>query len=336
MRTLRPVLFWAAMVPAPLWVLIRIFGWESSLLAYSPAAQLLAFTPYVALLSVVPLVLASVRRQWWAAGPALIATVALLFLVIPRAVGSGPPPAAAGGPELRLLTANLSLGDADAAAIVRVVRDRRVDVLLLQEFTPAAEAGFEKARISDLLPYRQAHPSALAAGSALFSRYPLQDADVRKNWGGFYQVHATITVPGGRSILAESVHVCSPFSLGQLHCWRTDLAREPRASDVPPGSASPLRVLAGDFNATLDHAPLRTLIGHGHGYRDAADSTGSGWTGTWGPYARHPFIPPVAVDHVLVDRDIAVRSLDAFGIPHTDHRAVLAVLVIPPAVAAGS
>jgi endonuclease/exonuclease/phosphatase family metal-dependent hydrolase len=376
LRRVRSTAFWAAMVPAPLWALIRAFGWEAGWLRATPATQVVAFTPYAAVLSVVPLGMAAgwvgvrgrgqprrrstgrsaeggaalggtavasdaigitavgspavgsaagrlvVLRQWCAVITALAATAALLGCVVPRAVGSAVPASARDGMELRLLTVNLSLGEADLAAVVRVVRDQHVDVLALQEFTPQAESAIDQAGISALLPYRNTHPSALAAGSALFARYPLQEPDVRKNWGGFYQVHATITVPGARPVLAESVHVCSPFSLGQLHCWRTDLAREPH-----PADGVPLRVLAGDFNATLDHAPLRSLIGHG--YRDAADSVGAGWVGTWGPYTRHPFIPPVTLDHVLADRQIGVRGVQAFGIARTDHRAVLAVLVVP-------
>src|SRR5512139_176810 len=302
MRRAQTALFWTAQTPAPLWAATRMFGWEAGWLGDTPATQVLAFTPYAMLLSIGPLVMTIMRRQWWAAAVAAVASAALLCCVLPRALASDAPAAAGGGPELRVLTANLSLGEADAGTIVRIVREQRVDVLAVQEFTSAAEAAFENAGISTLLPFHDSFPSALAAGSALFSRYPLRDMAVGKNWGGFHQARAMVDVPGGRTVLVESVHVCSPFSLGQLHCWRTDLAREPTASDVPGGGA--LRVLAGDFNATLDHAPLRTLISHG--YRDAADSTGAGWVGTWGPYSRHPFIPPVAVDHVLVDRQVGV------------------------------
>lgn len=242
-----------------------------------------------------------------------------------RAVGDGPVAAARpGGPALSVLTANLSLGKADAGTIVALVRAHHPDVVLLQEFTPEAESALHQAGIADLLPYWMSHPSQLAAGSALFSRLPLQDPGYRKNWGGFYQVHATVDLPGGPPVLLESVHTCSPFSLGQLHCWRTDLAREPHADDAP---ADTLRIEARDFNATLDHAPLRALIGHG--YRDAADAVGAGLVGTWGPYGRHPFIPPVMLDHVLTATPIGVESVHVYGVPHTDHRAVLATLTLP-------
>lgn len=315
-----------ALAIGPLWAFTRIAGLETNVLAYTPATQLLAFTPYAAALSLVPLAVTAVRRERPAAAVALIATVVLGTCVVPRAAGDGPVPAARpGGPTLRVLTANLSLGEAEASAVVALVRAHHADVLLVQEFTPATEAAFDRAGIADLLPYRVNQPSELAAGSALFSRLPLQDSGYRKNWGGFYQVHATVTPPGGPPVLLESVHTCSPFSLGQLHCWRTDVAREPHADDAPPGT---LRVLAGDFNATLDHSPLRTLIAHG--YRDAAEAVGAGLTGTWGPYGRHPFIPPVALDHVLAATPIGVESVSVYGVPHTDHRAVLAALTLPP------
>ncbi|NUR27560.1 MAG: endonuclease/exonuclease/phosphatase family protein [Catenulispora sp.] len=314
-----------ALAVAPLWAFTRVAGLETNVLAYTPATQLLAFTPYAAVLSLIPLAVTAVRREWPAAAVALVATLTLVTCTLPRAFGGPVAAARPGGPTLRVLTANLSLGEADANAVVALVRAHHPDVLLLQEYTPEAETAFDRAGIAALLPYRITHPSDLAAGSALFSRLPLEDPGYRKNWGGFYQVHATVAPPGGAPVLLESVHTCSPFSLGQLHCWRTDMAREPHADDSPPGT---LRILAGDFNATLDHSPLRTLIGHG--YRDAAEAVGAGLVGTWGPYGRHPFVPPVALDHVLAATPIGIGSVSVYGVPRTDHRAVLATLTLPP------
>jgi endonuclease/exonuclease/phosphatase family metal-dependent hydrolase len=85
-------------------------------------------------------------------------------------------------------------------------------------------------------------------------------------------------------------------------------------------------VLAGDFNATLDHSGLRRLIRTG--YRDAAATVGAGLAGTWGPYDGDP-IPPVTIDHVLVDRRVRVRSVSVHRVPGSDHRAVLAELALP-------
>jgi endonuclease/exonuclease/phosphatase family metal-dependent hydrolase len=105
--------------------------------------------------------------------------------------------------------------------------------------------------------------------------------------------------------------------------WRSDLANQPR-----PDPAAPPRILLGDFNSTLDHQPLRALIARG--YTDAADSAGAGLIGTWGPYDGDP-IPPVTIDHVLVDRRVGVRGARVHRLPGSDHRAVVAALVVPPA-----
>jgi endonuclease/exonuclease/phosphatase (EEP) superfamily protein YafD len=104
-------------------------------------------------------------------------------------------------------------------------------------------------------------------------------------------------------------------------CWEDGL----RALPAADGQA---RVLAGDFNATLDHGGLRRLLATG--YRDAADVTGEGLLATW-PYhgRRARTVPPVTLDHVLADRGIALRRFRTFALPRTDHRAIFAQLTLP-------
>ena len=115
-------------------------------------------------------------------------------------------------------------------------------------------------------------------------------------------------------------------------CWddaalRTGWAAGLRAQ-ASATAGRPLRILAGDFNATLDHAELRRLLATG--YRDAADQVGRGLIPTWPYYGpRTRFIPKVTIDHVLVDRGVGVRDFDAVTVPLTDHRAILTTLVIP-------
>jgi endonuclease/exonuclease/phosphatase (EEP) superfamily protein YafD len=293
-----------------------VFGLERG-----PLVQLLAFTPYVAALALVPLILALALRRWWAAGVAALAVVALLAAVAPRALAGSQPTVR--GSAVRVMTANLLTGAADPAALVGLVRAHRVDVLALQEFTPAAEAELARLGLTEMLPHQKANAEVGATGSALYSRFPLKDTGTRRNEGGFSQAYGTAEVPGGTALIIESAHPMSPYSLATLDSWRTDLMAEPPAT--PKG---PLRVLAGDFNATLDHAPLRKLLDSG--YVDAADAVGAGLTGTWGPYDGDR-IPPVTIDHVLVDRRIGVRAVSVHPLSGSDHRPVLAVLSLPPA-----
>jgi endonuclease/exonuclease/phosphatase family metal-dependent hydrolase len=124
-------------------------------------------------------------------------------------------------------------------------------------------------------------------------------------------------------VIVESAHPLAPCCLESLRDWRADLEAEPR-----PDASGPPRILLGDFNATLDHQPLRALIARG--YRDAADVEGVGLIGTWGPYDGDP-IPPVTIDHVLVDERIGVRDVRVHGVARSDHRAVIAALTVPAA-----
>ena len=88
-------------------------------------------------------------------------------------------------------------------------------------------------------------------------------------------------------------------------------------------------VLAGDFNATMDHRWMRELVGRG--FDDAVVQARSRWQPTW-PSAGEVSVlglrPPslLQLDHVLVNRGLRARGTMSLTIPGTDHRAVLAVL----------
>ncbi|MGK5738799.1 endonuclease/exonuclease/phosphatase family protein [Micromonospora sp. URMC 103] len=310
------LLCWLAVAPGAVWAVLRLAGLDRG-----PLVQALAFTPYVAAWSAVPLVLALALRRRWPAVVAAVVVAALVAVVAPRALASTPP--AATGPTVRLLTANLLAGGADPGTLVDLVRRHRVDVLVVQEFTPRAQAELDRLGLDRLLPHRQLNPLDGTPGSGLYARFPLSDVGVRQHRGawGFTQAYGTVHVPGAPPVRVESAHPAAPYALDQVGFWRADLAAQPPAS--PDGT---LGILAGDFNATLDHGPLRALLRTG--YVDAADATGAGLSGTWGPYDGDP-IPPVTIDHVLVDRRIAARAVEVLHLPGTDHRPVLATLQLP-------
>src|SRR5690606_32375896 len=133
--------------------------------------------------------------------------------------------------------------------------------------------------------------------------------------GGSTQVSAVVHTPNGM-VVVESVHPVPPAEPSLVPYWEAGLRQQPPAS--APG---PPRVLAGDFNATLDHAELRRLLRTG--YRDAATQVGAGLIPTW-PYhgLRAILTPKVTLDHIFADEGIGVRDFTAHTVPGTDHRAV--------------
>ncbi|GAB2625213.1 endonuclease [Paractinoplanes abujensis] len=311
------MLFWLFILPFLAWAVLRLGGWERGLVV-----QLFAFTPYVAAAAWVPAILALATKRWTVAAVAVVVAIVLASAVLPRALPSRDKGPAQGVP-FTVMTSNMLFGKADAAAIVKLVSEHDVAVLAVQEFTTEGKQALADAGLGALLPYSSLADQPRADGSGLYSRYPISSPGARKNGGGFMQAHATVQVPGAGPVLVESAHPLAPYARSVLKQWRKDLLAEPRADQ----SGTPV-VLLGDFNATLDHSPLRELIASG--YRDAADTTGKGLIGTWGPYDGDP-IPPVTIDHVLVDKRIGVRETSVHRIPRSDHRAVIAGLTVPAA-----
>lgn len=278
----------------------------------------MAYAPYVAAASVIPVAVALVLRRWAAACVAGLVLVLVAVALLPRMTADSDP-GRPSGTSLRVMSANLLGGTADPVALRDLVQAHSVDVLALQEYTPAFEQAFHDAGIDGLLPYRVSYAKKGVVGSAVYARFPLTDKGLRINPPDFGQAMAEMTVDG-RVVPIESVHTRAPSNGQATPWWRESFGVQPPAD--PNG---PPRILAGDFNATLDHSPLRALIATG--YRDVADVLGDGLTPTW------PFdgrgLPPVTIDHVLTDQRIGVDAYEVLRLPGSDHRPVLATLTLP-------
>jgi endonuclease/exonuclease/phosphatase family metal-dependent hydrolase len=305
------------------WAVVRTFGLETDRLV--PA---MTFTPYVGATAAIPLVAALILRRWAVAAVALVVCVAFALALLPRAL-AGPQPDV-DGPQIRVMTSNLYLGRGDARAIVALVREQRVDVLGLEEMTPEVLARLDAAGLRRLLPHRDADARAGANGSGLFSRFPLKRLKPYNSLDQNGEPRALVRVPGARAFEVQVVHPPPPIN-GQAPKWRHMLSELP-TPDLGDASrvGGPLRMLIGDFNATLDHAELRELLGDGDGgYVDAADATGHGYRTTWPAGRRLP--PEIAIDHVLIDPRVRADDVSVHLIPRSDHRAVIATLRVPRA-----
>jgi endonuclease/exonuclease/phosphatase (EEP) superfamily protein YafD len=297
------------------WATVRVCGLERHGL---PLVQLVAFTPYVAAASVPVMVAAVVVRRWWLAGAAAVIALAFAACLLPRAIPDPGP--VGGGPRLRVLTTNMWTGDADPVVILGLVHALDIDVLAVQELTTVGQSALDAAGLGDVLAHRASYLEPHISG--LFSRFPMRDRGLRLLGSEFGQARATLDVPGAPPVEVESVHSCAPVGEVARRRWAADLAEQP-----PAPADGPIRVLLGDFNATLDHAPMRHLLGTG--YRDAADVRGAGLAPTWPVTGM--LVPGVTIDHVLADRRVGVTAYRVFAVPGTDHRAVYAELVLPAA-----
>ncbi len=299
------------------WAAARLTGADRLRLAETWTVPVLSFTPQV-------------TAAAWAgalllpgAGPAATAAVAgaaLTVAVGPRVLAHRQPLAA--GPVLRVLTANLLAGRAAAGGVVDLVRRTRADVLFVQEVTDGATARLRQAGLGDLLPYPAPRPAPRGTQDRIYARYPLRgephDSSVRAA-----RSTARLDLPSGPSVQLTCIHAVPPRPArrppGPAARWRTELAALPAPGDGPC-------ILAGDFNATLDHAQFRRLLRRG--YADAAREAGHGLSLTWGPRpGQGPAL--LAIDHVLTDRRCAVLATSTYRLPGSDHRALYAELRLP-------
>jgi len=296
------------------WTVIRALGLERGW----PLVPLLAFAPYVALLALVVAGLAAWRRWWAGAAVTGVCAAILIALLVPRAVPDRAPEDAP-GVRLRVLAANVAVNDAVAQDVLDAVRRLDVDVFSVIELAPGVAAAYDAAGARTLFRHRELQPRPGFSGTGLYSRLPLRRL-VSPPGTEFALAAAEVRVPGAAPVALLAVHVPAPTDGGATTLWRHDL----RA--LPGAGRGPLRVLAGDFNATLDHADLRDLLDRG--YRDAAERAGVGLRPTW-PAGKDLLPTLVTIDHVLADRRIRVVSARSVAIPGSDHRGVLTELLLP-------
>ncbi len=295
------------------WALIRLFGLERGY----PLVPMIAFTPYVAAGSVIALLFALAVRRWTAAAVAALIVCVFAVMIVPRSIGGGGADVAE-PVSVGIITANMMLGQGDVGALADLVEDTDAEFLSVQELTPELARELRE-ELGSALPYRVFAPLQGSAGSGLYSELEPKAPSKVELPGGFPMPRAFYDLDRGPRIEVFDVHTQPPTSQRTV-AWDDDL----RA--LPLASGQTLRVLAGDFNATLDHGEFRALVSRG--YADAADARGSGLTATW-PEHRDSTPPLVAIDHVLADERIGFGDVSIHTLPDTDHRAVFAELLLP-------
>lgn len=281
--------------------------------------------PYVAVVAAcgVALVLWR-RRSLLAVATAVLVTVAAAIQVswyyLGRPLEVGP------HAEIRVLAANIRLGQADADSFVAMAQNN-TDVITVAELTPEAVERFRAAGIDTVFRHSHLLPAPDAAGIGIWSRYPLRVLAAPRHRGVLMPA-ARLRVPGVRfdPVLA-SVHVFSPVADRQntVDGWRNEMACAKAQLDDFAAAAGPGAVIiGGDFNSTPDVRQFRDLLTDG--YRDAVAETGSGFAPTFPSDTWYP--PVIAIDHVLVRRAAAtsVRTVEVKG---SDHRALLVSVRLP-------
>jgi endonuclease/exonuclease/phosphatase (EEP) superfamily protein YafD len=290
--------------------------------------QLLAFTPWLVVPAAVALLFAVLGRSRLLVWLTAVLAAVQLFWLFPLDHGRSNPDAGARTVQLTAMNINSEFGQADAAEIVRLVRENGVTLLTVQEHSQALEDRLAAAGLSALLPNRVSDPTDDAAGSAVYSAHRIEAVGVVPDTP-FQMPIVRLTVEGtGVAAVLEvaNVHALPPVDV-RIGQWRSDLAAVARLA-ARPGN----RLLIGDFNATYDHAEFRALLDGGPDGRkmvDVGTAAGMRLVPTWP--MKGPRLPGITIDHLVTSPGIAASGYAVRRVPGTDHAAVLATLSVPAA-----
>ncbi len=289
----------------------------------SPWVQLVSFrwqllVAGAVLLVVLGLVTLRVRAAWPFTVGLLVVLLIGAGMVAPRAIAD---PAPTGGTPFTMLSFNTYEGSADVNALADLIRTARPDVVAL----PEAGQQFESrlAPLVEPLGYRlrsstgEGTPDVQGVTAAVAARWGDVSFKVGHNTSSFPDIEVSGGALGAMRVIA--FHSVAPVP-GSVPEWRDDMAL------LPTWCAGPTpAIVAGDFNATLDHSLMRAgMVGCG----DAASQRGDGLVPTWGPTDRTRAIGP-QIDHVLATKGIEAASFRVVDLPGSDHHAILTTLRLP-------
>lgn len=252
--------------------------------------------------------------------PRLAVLAATLALVNVAVLGISLSPTATASGEraqgsLRLVVANVEVGNTDFASVARLVIETHADVFGVTELTPAMAR-----HLAHELPHyhtRVLETRSDAYGIGIFSRVPLRSARVvhLPADGGPPTAVASVRV-AGRSMTVVVTHVHTPFA-GSIHVRQLQALAEARPS------LGERVVVCGDFNTPPWSGPLRDFATHAR-VRDLYGR--SAWAAyswpTWSPLLRVP------LDNCFVGEGIAVRGHHEGPDDGSDHRPLVVDLAV--------
>ncbi len=290
----------------------------------SPFVQLVSMRPWIlcgagAVLLLLLVVMIFERRVL----PFVAGVLAVLLvgagMVLPRVL---PDTDTLRGAPFRVLAFNTFEGEADAGELAALIETQQPDAVAIVE----SGANFAERLIPLVEPmgYR-VHVSTDDDGDDDVEEVTAVVADslgdVEVQVGDDTTTFPYVEVTGGDlgTLRFVAFHSVAPVP-GSVPDWNADLALLSRWCAGPTPA-----VVAGDFNATLDHSALRAGTA---GCADAAEQRGAGLVPTWGPNSTLRRIGP-QIDHVFATEGITAEAFDVHDIGGSDHRAVSATLRLP-------
>ena len=234
-----------------------------------------------------------------------------------------------GGSRLRVMTYNVKWGSRDAGAIVGDIRAFHPDVIQFQD----AE-GVRDGEVGRALAGWNVRESGQYVVASRLPLPPLQSLDVSYAGSDHHCTRCVVRV-GTTDVAVYDVHLKSPrdglVSVrrrqigGLVENTQDRLDEAARLANYVRAEPGPT-ILTGDLNAPVQSLVCRQLFDAG--LRDAFSEAGAAYGYSYGAYTGVG-VPYVRIDHVLVSRQWQVRGCWVGNARGSDHRPVIADLVLP-------
>jgi len=234
---------------------------------------------------------------------------------------------AAGPVGTSLFTLNARCDSKGREALVRVLGERRHDVVVIVGAPERLQEHLDESGVLDGHPHRAFFPMGHlpSCGTAVYARVPVAEV------AGSPVPAVRLEVEGGPVVL---VPADVPGPQDGAAAWEQAIAALGEAATGQVAAGWPV-IVAGDFNAVREHLPFRRLVDGGPvgggladgGTADAglvnAAEAGGGWMPTYRA-DRPPWPPMIEIDHVLVSGGVEVGSIESVRVGGHAHLALLA------------
>jgi endonuclease/exonuclease/phosphatase (EEP) superfamily protein YafD len=267
-------------------------------------------------LSYVLAVIALVQRRGAFAVASLVLVAAHVVWAASLLGWHGPRSDTPPGTPLTISSANMLLDNPNVAGFAARLASENADVVVIQEVTTPNLNAIKASALWADYPYRVAFPHPYYQGTLVLSHLPMTGTEFDVKGSPMVRVEVQ-TASGPLELIA--VHTVAPLTQIQTGRWENQFRELAHLASI----ATEPTVFVGDFNATLDHAPMRAVLAAG--MRDAFDEVGAGWGATFPQWS----LPSVLrLDHLLASDGVEVLRLDTLENVGSDHRRIVVRVVV--------
>jgi endonuclease/exonuclease/phosphatase (EEP) superfamily protein YafD len=245
------------------------------------------------------------RLALLAAASAAVNVAVLGIPTAPRATAATPTSG-----ELRLVVANVEVGNTDFAAVENLVAQTHPDLFGVTELTPAMARHLDERLTGYRMRVLETRNDAYGIG--VYSRVPLLSAQVSRFPADGPPTIVTRLRVGGKPIAVVVTHVHTPFA-GSIHVRQLDAVASAARSHLGKRV-----VVCGDFNTPPWSGPLRRFASESRLHDLYGNSAWAAYSWpTWGSVLRVP------IDNCFMSSGVTVTAHHDGPNVGSDHRPLI-------------